>query len=78
MKGVPDSNRAKIWMVASGAVNDLASAPGRYMCMCVCVRVMNVWVRDRMFDFKGVQYMFRIETGTASHLFYAYILFDFI
>eukprot|EP00035_Acanthoeca_spectabilis_P023235 m.448424 g.448424 ORF g.448424 m.448424 type:complete len:1178 (-) comp19658_c0_seq1:29-3562(-) len=30
MKGVPDSNRAKIWMVSSGAVNDLANNPGRY------------------------------------------------
>eukprot|EP00036_Acanthoecidae_sp_10tr_P002775 CAMPEP_0182942334 /NCGR_PEP_ID=MMETSP0105_2-20130417/50496_1 /TAXON_ID=81532 ORGANISM="Acanthoeca-like sp., Strain 10tr" /NCGR_SAMPLE_ID=MMETSP0105_2 /ASSEMBLY_ACC=CAM_ASM_000205 /LENGTH=1191 /DNA_ID=CAMNT_0025082049 /DNA_START=232 /DNA_END=3808 /DNA_ORIENTATION=- len=30
VKGVPDSNRAQIWMVSSGAVNDLASNPGRY------------------------------------------------
>ena len=30
MKGVPDSNRAKIWMVSSGAVNDMANNPGRY------------------------------------------------
>ena len=30
MKGVPDSNRSQIWMVSSGAMNDLTEHPGYY------------------------------------------------
>jgi TBC1 domain family member 8/9 len=33
MKGIPDSIRAQVWMVSSGAANDLAENPGYYEMM---------------------------------------------
>jgi hypothetical protein len=35
MKGIPDSIRAPVWMVSSGAANDLAENPGYYEAMLV-------------------------------------------
>ena len=33
MKGIPDSIRAQVWMVSSGAMNDMADNPGYYQYM---------------------------------------------